>query len=183
MFLLSLSCPGGAVSECLSLKLVAGFESAVVVYRSNPPVADASSAWASTCLSEAFVTAPYMCYMELKWSLMDYNQWIGAAFSSYWTVCYSCCVVPMFPQVRWAHGLLLINEAPRQLPLVLLRSALHCWAGLFFKESWYWVMILSLAENLKILELQSGHGLGSDDLLLRVHAPCFMLQFAQLISA
>ncbi|GMH10606.1 hypothetical protein Nepgr_012447 [Nepenthes gracilis] len=40
--------------------------------------------------------------------------------------------------MRWAHGLLLINEAPRQLSLVLLRSALLCWAGLIFQESWEW---------------------------------------------
>ncbi|GMH11622.1 hypothetical protein Nepgr_013463 [Nepenthes gracilis] len=44
----------------------------------------------------------------------------------------------------------------------LVASDGFCFAEDVFKETWYWAMILPLAENLQIPELQSGHGLGSN---------------------
>ncbi|GMH24199.1 hypothetical protein Nepgr_026042 [Nepenthes gracilis] len=48
------------------------------------------------------------------------------------------------------------------LHFLLLDGLLQLLCGLDVPtELWYWAMILSLAENLKILEVQFGHGLGS----------------------
>ncbi|GMH22062.1 hypothetical protein Nepgr_023905 [Nepenthes gracilis] len=95
-------------------------------------------------------------------STLDYNQWIGCCIflllDGLLQLLYGLCVpagalllmhscwlmAELAPSISAGCGVIrvcrggrllqLVNGAPRQLPLVLPRSVLHCWAGIFPKS-------------------------------------------------